>query len=93
LIETSPPGRAAAGVTLSIRGVPFDFNLIGPVDATLRLNPKIWRPALRMARVKRPPLQIQRKPAGLKTGATEPRGHRYKIYRPAARASHKPIAA
>jgi len=26
LIDTSPPGRAAAGVTLSILGVPFDFN-------------------------------------------------------------------
>jgi hypothetical protein len=37
LIETSPPGKAAAGVTLSIRGVPFDFNLVGPVAAMLRL--------------------------------------------------------
>jgi hypothetical protein len=57
LIETSPPGKAAAGFTLSIRGVPFDFNLIGPGDATLRSNYKTWRSALRRLRIKRPALQ------------------------------------
>jgi len=52
-------------VTLSIRGVPFDFNLVGPVAATLSSNHKTCRSALRGVRIKRPALRIQRKPAGL----------------------------